>query len=442
MSFHDQWKTAKTTFERTTQGKKPSEKVKNAWFSSKGTGIAAALKEMDAAKTAKQANSALTTFATAADEYYRVLDTAVKDTSSFPNKVDAATYKSAVEALQKALAALRAQGKSLHADLDGKEKKAAVNLQAMAAQRKAEDEQMLALKGAEDHLKLRKKMAGETDNWAKKASQDLKTVEAQLAKMKTYQDGADIAQASGLTKDAAQWEARATTLLQEAKKLYADCEKEEKERTKQSGDLMEARGDVKSKLNKLSPQQSQKLGGEMNQAFGTLDANQRTWQANLRKIKAIVAELEAAVDEIEAGNGKIKAPAEYLKWLTPEAKKWVEFRDSADTTAVKVEGYLKTNLPEWQKTKMDAGLRKTVTGMDGILQGLLQKMNQRKAQVEPVKKRLSLVASASKDPAVTKVIADIRADIQKFETFNTRFQAAYNKAEPLFKAQLNRKDGS
>jgi hypothetical protein len=146
MSFQEQWKTAKTKFQTATLEKKPSEKVKGAFSGTKGTGVNAALKEMDAAKTVKDATSALAKFVTASEEYYKVLDKAITDPTSFAKKADADTYKAAAQTLQKELMSLRAEGKSLIADLDGKEKKAAVDLKKLADERRAAEEAQKAQK--------------------------------------------------------------------------------------------------------------------------------------------------------------------------------------------------------------------------------------------------------------------------------------------------------
>ena len=434
MSFHDDWKNAKAKFKSATLEKKPSAKVEGAFLSTKGTGVNGALKEMEAAKTVKDATAALAKFNTASDEYYKVLEKAINDPTSFAKKADAETYKTAAQALQKELMALRAEGKSLIADLDGKEKKAAVDLKAMAQQRKVDNE---ALAGAQAHLKLRQKMVAETTSWVRKASEDLTKIRQKDLALKTFQARAVAAEKLGLKSAVDQMEANATKALQDARTIYEDCQKEVKERTKEGGELLKAREDAKNFYDKL-PEAHKGLKTTHNEAFAKFDSQQRTWQSTVQTMKTIVSEMDAVLDAIEAINGKIKPASEYLKWLEPEAKNCVTAVNTASTRVEKLQGLLQTQLPTWEKTPMTPELRKTVTGVNTIFQGTLEKMEQATTQIENLKKRLDLVTS--QEVAVTGKIAEIRSEVQKFETFNASYKADWEKAKVKIQAQLSRKD--
>lgn len=100
MPFVDDWTTAKSTFETTVNGKKPT---KTFWgVFRKGTGIEKALGSLDKAKTKKDAIKAVSEFDKSVKEYCNLLDKEISNPKSV-EPIDKEAYVKALGKLKKAL---------------------------------------------------------------------------------------------------------------------------------------------------------------------------------------------------------------------------------------------------------------------------------------------------------------------------------------------------
>ena len=301
MALTEDWKSAKHVFEEATKKKKPTEKFLG--FIRKGTGIEAALKKADAAKTAGDLRKALADFKKEADDYTKTLKTAAADPKSVKAE-DKAAYVLNVQKLEKSLEALVTTGETMATSLDGSDKKAKV------------DPKLLKLELEwKAYLDLRKSMKG-------KLTTVLSDYNKQAAEIDTCVTKAIEHTAEAKKHNLARNSAEAATAIKKVegfKQLAESTQKKieddwEERSTKLGGEMMTCRGD-KSPPDGWATDKKAAAQKESNDAFGAYDAVQKQIQSLKNSMKLKIAGINLTLEEAQTYSGAALDPKIFVTRL-------------------------------------------------------------------------------------------------------------------------------
>jgi hypothetical protein len=315
------WKTAKTTFENTTNKKKPSA----TWLGNirKSAGIDGALKAIDAAKTAADLKKALTTLSTTSAAYITLLDATAKDPKAVP-LADKPAYVTAINALKAALEHIKDEGGKLETVLEGAGKKDQVNA--------------TRLKEANDFVAGRQK----TIAFAGKLVQQMRGFLAQIT-----QSAAGAAKQFEEAKKAA---AQSNTMLHQvaigvidkyidqAEKIAETASKQYTENIKEGGELMKYR--MEDKMDDLPESISKPLKQKSNDAWRQVNAAASEMNTVKGEIEHKLAETKAYRNQAEAVGNQLRDPAEYIGELK---KVLAEIEEEMKTVTLKGGRIIKAN---------------------------------------------------------------------------------------------------
>lgn len=331
-SLAEEWKSAKVIFEGATKKKKPTEKFLGVFR--KGTGIDAALKKADAAKTASELRKALAEFQKEAENYTKTLKAAAADPKSVKPE-DKKHYVDSTVKLEKALEQLTVTGEAMATALDGTDKKTKVD----PALLKEETECAAFLerrKKLEGVLKTvladYKKQALEVDDCAAKAT-------LHTANAKKFHLAGDQGQAMSSIGVVEGFKGKADGILKAVEDAW------EERSTNVNGDMMKSRTD-KSPPSAWPQDKKATYTKESNDAFGKYDAVQIQIQSVLSAMRLKVATINVTFEEAQTYTNQGLDPKQFVARLAELNK---ELEETAGWVARKLET-TKNNIIAKKKT--------------------------------------------------------------------------------------------
>lgn len=299
MPFKDDWKKAKTAFETATGKKKPSTTFLGVFR--KGTGLEAALKDMDDAKNAGDLRKALAKFVKAYGDYVGLLKKAAADPKSVPT-TDKAEYVKAIGVMEKALDAIATDAGKVADTLGDSGKKEKVDT--------------AAIKEANDHLEMRKRVAQQAADFVKRLQGEVNDLKGKIAKCKEHAVKAANAAKKSDTMNHMVSVGVIDKYIEESQKSVDKTAKEVLSMTTDSGsEFMKARMDPKGVIDKLPESQRAEYSKKSNAAWSPVSSATAQMNTLVAELKSGVEEMKAARSLAEGMGNQMRDPKEYVAQL-------------------------------------------------------------------------------------------------------------------------------
>jgi len=281
------------------------------------------------------------------------------------------------------------------------------------------------------HVKLREKLIGETDKWAKEAQKELGEIQQLESNVKKLLAGAE--KFKNKKEAVSKIEVEAQKALVTSAKLVKKVNDEESNRTKNTGELMTARGDG-GVGDKLPPKVGKPLRERSNKAFEKFDANQRVWLAAVAKINASGTTIASMVEKIEALNGTIRPAKEYTDRFTPILKQLTDTGVILDTRNSKLEGAV-NRAPEMVEGVLNgapaANTLKTLTGLQELARQMIGNTEAARNYAATALERAN--ATLSQDEKVVELVKQVKEKAQANLQLCAKFAKLYPPADKAYK---------